>query len=78
MTRDKRLDLALSARINAEPYFASEWLAARNLLRHATFGADLVRFPGGRVVRGPACRCQGSVRCLHAMGWLLYAGEKTA
>jgi hypothetical protein len=73
MSRDERLDQALALRIAREPYFAEEWRAARNLLRSAIYGADLLRW-GGRVVTG-RCGCAGRCQCLHEMAFQLYTGK---
>lgn len=72
---NERLDRALMQRIATEPYFAEQWSAARNLLRSAIVGADMLRFPNGRVVRNGYCGCAGRVQCLHERAYVLYAVE---
>ena len=73
MTQIERLDLALVQRIAREPYFAESWRAARNLLRSAVLGADVIKWANGCECRGGHCGCQGRTRCLHEMSYILYA-----
>jgi len=75
MTRNQRLDAACRALEAKEPYFAPSFAAARALLRTATFGADMIRFPRGIVCRDGRCGCLGATECLHEVGYRMYAGE---
>ena len=75
MTQIERLDLATTQRIALEPYFAASWQAARNLLRSAVLGADVIKWANGRTCQNGHCGCQGRTRCLHEMAFTIYAGE---
>jgi len=75
--RDTRLDRARDAMTEREPYFAETFVAARNLLRSATWNADSLRWTSGAVCKDGHCDCMGLTECLHEIAWRMHAEEHT-